>query len=141
MAERESDGQSGYGTTLSTADTSGGSYTIQGEVTNISLSGIDSDVIDLTHSESPDEFREKIAGLGDAGQLTADLTYNAADTAAIYALHRVNKFFKISIAGGATWICGGFLKTLGQENPHDDKITQSITVELSGKPVFDDGVA
>ena len=125
-------GISGFGTTLA------GSVTgAIGQVTKISLSGQDVNDIDITTMLSPNGWKEFIAGLKDAKEITLDLLYEGANMDTILgALGGENENWTITIPDAATFVCEGYVKALGTQIPMDDKISQSMTIKLSGEPEF-----
>ncbi len=130
------EGISGFGSTLVGAVT--GEI---GEITNISVPGLEANAIDKTNMKSTDGWKEKIAGLKDAKQIQADLIYEADNMATILeAVGEANESWTITFPDGSTFVCDGFIQSLGGTKiPMDDKIVQSITIELSGVPVFTEG--
>src|SRR5256885_8245007 len=57
-----------------------------------------SDDIETTHLESPDEFKEFEPGLGDAGESTFKVQWDADQTADVMALFRIKRGFRIVYA-------------------------------------------
>jgi hypothetical protein len=133
----------GYSATFKVGD--GGSpetFTDFGvEVTSITLPSYSREAIDATHSASPDRYKEYIAGLMDAGEVSLDLNYvpDAADKV-IAALEAGKQSYQIVLPGDDevtltfTAICTGYQPTA----PIADKMTSTATFKISGKPVLSD---
>lgn len=127
-----SNGISGFGTTVK-----GASQGEIGEVTRLSIPGQQASVIDVSTMKSPDGWREKIAGFKDARQLQIDMLYESENMASLLeGLGDSNEEWTVTLPDGSTFVCDGFIQDLGEAIPMDDKITQSMVIELSGKPVF-----
>lgn len=85
-----------FGTTLKLKGT-GSTYTRIADIVDVEIPGFDFDVHDVTHMESPNGMKEKLAGLGDAGSITATIRFvpGSTEAAAIYAMAGLTKGFKI----------------------------------------------
>lgn len=138
-----SDGKSGYATTLT------GSVSLAiGQIMSISGPDQTADVIDVSTMDSPQigaagaGFREKIVGILRSGELTFELVYaDDTDSTALDAALRDTTGETWTIAFGGTldtWVCFGYVSALGYATPHDDKITQSVTIKFTGVPVYTD---
>lgn len=97
------------------------------------------ETIDVTHMESTEGFREKIAGLVDAGQLELELQYTKAQYNTIQALMRQTIPFEVTLPDDSTFEGEGHITALGVAVPLDDKITQTVTLDITGKPTFTPG--
>src|SRR5690625_5827761 len=69
----------GYGSKYSIKD-NGSTFTDLGEVVNIEGGSDDTDLIDVTHMQSPNRRREFIGGLIEGGEITAELTIEPNDS-------------------------------------------------------------
>lgn len=127
-----SDGISGYNTTLT------GSVTGKvGQLTKLGINGMEVNDIDVTWMESPERWREFIAGLKDAKEIQCEALYEKANMAMLLAaLGDVNEDWTILLPDGSIFMCEGYIKTLGAAIPMDDKISQPLNIKLSGKPTF-----
>lgn len=135
-----SSGISGFGVTLSISDTSGGSYTAVGEILGVTGPGISMDPVELTHASSDNGFRERVSGLADAGEITFDINFVKAQMTTLYGYIRTTKWWKVTLPdSGSTWVCAGQITGIENEAPIDDRVTASITVQLTGKPTFTAG--
>lgn len=123
----------GYGTTLAGATTS-----TVGEILNITVGDITVDPTEVSNMDSPDAYKEFIAGMLDAGEITFAMNYNKASTAALKtaADSRTSEVWTVTFPDGSTWVATGFVSNLSNASPHDDKISGDCTIKISGKPVF-----
>ena len=124
-------GISGYGVALA-----GAAAGTIGEITRIGLPGIEVDDIDVTVSTSTEAWRVFIAGLKNAGEIEADLLYEKDNTDSVFDALATDDTFTITFPDDSTFACSGYLKGTGIEIPIDDRIEQTISIKLSGKPTF-----
>ena len=126
----------GHGTTL----TVGG--TTVGEIFNISGPDKTRQTVDTTSFDSTGSTREHTPlRFSDSGEVTLDLKYNAdAATNASQILRGVykdneNVEFVMTLSNAETLTFDGHITALGHSIPLDDKVTQSVSVKLTGKVV------
>lgn len=125
-------GISGFGATLS-----GATFGTVGQITKLSLPGIDAGEIDVTTMDSVEKWKEFIASLKDAGELSVDVLYTDSQYGALLdAIGGDNEDWTITLPDGATFVCAGFLKSVGGEVPMDGAIANALGIRLSGKPTF-----
>lgn len=131
-----SDGISGFGTTLSGSVTSSVS-----QITSISIPGVSVDDLDVTTMASANAFREFIAGLKDAGELSVELLYEkSAYDAQLAAVGGAAETWTVTFPDESIFTCSGYIKAAGQvEAPMDGPMTSSLTIKLSGEPSFTEG--
>jgi predicted secreted protein len=126
----------GYSTTFGIKN-GGGTFDNVAEVTSVKPPGYSRDAIDATHMESPDRFREYIAGMMDAGEVTIGLNYvPAASDAVLTALTAGKGDFKITLPNGVTVTFSAVVTAYDIDAPLDDKMTATATFKVSGKPVL-----
>lgn len=109
------------------------------EITSITPPGYTREAIDATHTASPDSYKEYIAGLMDAGEVSMDLNYvaDAAD-AVVAAIEAGKQNYQIVMPGAPdvtftfTAICTAYQPTA----PVDGKMTATATFKVSGKPTL-----
>jgi len=134
-----SDGTLGHGTILAI-----GAATI-GNITSISGPNISRDSIDISTMDSTNKWREFIPGMLDAGEVTFDVNYDGADGATANdlnaALAAAASTILITCIDTSTFSCSGFVTALGTAIPFDDKITQSVTIKLTGAMTYTDVAA
>ena len=120
---------SSYGTTF----TFGG---VSCQVTTISVGGVQVGSIETTHLASASAFKEFVAGLGDGGELSMTLNYAKATMVSLYSGARVVAAFTLVLPDASTFVGNGFWTNLGIAIPEDDRVTQDVTIKITGKPVF-----
>lgn len=133
-----SDATHGHGTTLAGA-TAG---TI-GNIQNINVPGRNRDAIPASSMDSTDKFREFISGMADEGEIVVEVNYDGKDSGIANALNTAYQLgtaevWTITLPDGSTFACSGFITNLGIASDFEGKITQSITIKLSGKATFTD---
>lgn len=134
----------GHGTLFQRGDgaTPTENFTTVGEVTNLSGPGMSRDIIDVTHMETADAYREYIAGLADAGEITVEVNYipgNASQENLIDDFEqRVKRNFKIvfPFTGNPEWAFTGVLTGFEADTPIDDKISATFTIKITEKPTI-----
>lgn len=136
-----SDGEHGHGVELKIGATT---------IANIiSIGGPDEskDSLDISTMDSATKFREFIPGMLDGSEITMEINYDgsAAGTANdLNTLYRSTATETITIdfndhatpSSASSFACVGFITTLGHAIPFDDKITQSLTIKLTGVPTY-----
>lgn len=128
------DGISGVGTTLQGAVTGP-----IGMINRINLDGSERDVYDVTTMNSADKWRQFIPGLKDAKEATLDLLYEKENYSILQdAIEADPESWTITFPDGSTFVCSGFIRKVGVASPFDEKMTQSVTIKFTGKPVFTD---
>lgn len=111
----------------------------------ISLSGPSQsrDTIDLTSHDSPDDFKEYVAGIIDGGEITVEGNFIKGDALGQINFHtdmqagtKRSCFIVMPMAVGGAWsfeaIASGFESTY----PFDEKIGVSGTLKITGKPTL-----
>jgi len=138
-----------YGTTTQPT-----SATRIANVSNADHSGISRDALDVSTMDSTSKHREFIPGMIDAGELSATLNYDGSaageansllGASGIYTASAYTWWLTMGDGGTNTAVtsnsylqCSGFITSLGHAVPYDDKVTQSITVKLTGVPTYTD---
>jgi predicted secreted protein len=141
-------GTHGHGTTLwvdaTTAFTSTVTYTNIGNITNIGGPDRAADQLDVTVMSSTGKYREFIKGLLDAGEISADANYDGSDSGTADLLNTLFNntsnayYFRITWPDTSYFQSSGNMSSLGVATPHDDKITQPLTIKLTGVPAYVD---
>jgi len=142
-----SDAIGGYGTVLKVRDGTN-AYTTIGNIQSIDGPNQGRNSIDVSTMESTSRFREFLPGMLDAGELTCEMNYDgtAAGTAnalqTIYASTSTALEWHIAFNDGTTpssFACIGHVTALGFAVPSfDDKVSQSLSVKLTGVPTYTD---
>lgn len=136
------DGELGYGAKFQTGNgSSPETFSDLAFVTSISGPGMSRDSIDVSHMQSPDAWREFIAGMKDAQEVTVELNFRPGGTALLALLAEFNlasasatKTRRILWTGGSYFEFEGFLTGLEPETPMDDKQVATATFKVSGAP-------
>jgi len=137
-----SDAEHGHGATLTL--TYGTSTTTVGNIISIGGPDISRDAIDKSTMDSTNKWREFMPAMLDAGELTMEVNY---DGTAEGTANGLNTLFSSTLApftatltlnGGSIWECACEMTALGHAIPLDDKVTQSITLKLTGEPTYTD---
>jgi predicted secreted protein len=109
-------------------------------LTSIGEIGVESEEIDATDLDSPDNYKEFIAGSKDAGEVS--LAGNIKDEANVekmlaLAESQTVEEWTVTYPSGATWKFSAFVKSFkdGEKTP-DGLATFSATLRISGKPVY-----
>ncbi len=126
----------GFGTTLK-----GSKAGTIGELISITIGGLTVDMIEVSNMDSPDAYKEFIAGMIDAGEITFSgnylkTTFNALKTSAD---GRTAEDWTVTFPDSASWKGSGYVSGISGTSPNDDKITADITIKLTGKPEFSAG--
>jgi hypothetical protein len=112
-------------------------------VTNISGPSMSKDVIDATHMESPDRYREFITNLRDGGEISITLDLDAKGPAFANALadYNSNAFgnYELLLADGSKLALKCSLTNFDPATPLDDKMTLELAYKVTGKPAFTAG--
>lgn len=109
-------------------------------LTSIGEIGVESEEIDATDLDSPDNYKEFIAGSKDAGEVAlAGNIKNEANVEKMLALAESQSIeeWVVAYPSGAKWTFNGFVKSFkdGEKTP-DGLATFSATIRVSGKPVY-----
>lgn len=127
----------GYGSFIQLSTDGGNTYTQYGEIIKIGLPGINGKVIEASHMASPSGWDEFIPGMVDAGELTVELNFTKAQFNSFISLFRsTNMFAKLGFSTGSLLVGACLMQKLGSEVPLKDRITATIGVKWTGKPVF-----
>ena len=109
-------------------------------LTSIGEIGVESEEIDATDLDSPNNYKEFIAGSKDAGEVS--LAGNIKDESNVekmlaLAESQSMEEWEVKYPSGATWVFTGFVKSFkdGEKTP-DGLATFSATIRISGKPVY-----
>lgn len=111
------------------------------KVTNVKPYSKKVDIIDNSSHDSTEEWREKLAGMKDAGEVQLDLNYDPAatthkaledaldaGTAIVFAIKFAN-----APTGRVTGTFSGIVKGLDVGAPFDSKYSGNVVIEISGK--------
>lgn len=112
-------------------------YTTVGDVTGITAPGITREAIDATHLQSPEQFREFIAGLLDTEQATVMFNYVPSAADDLYDAIRAGAGdFEITYPGGVRLQFSGIPVSWKPGDPSPDTMKGEFTVKPSGPPTL-----
>jgi hypothetical protein len=123
-----------YGDAANYADSE--TWTDFAKITEITPPNVEADDIDISHMDSPDQFKEFTAGWADGGEVECTIQFAKAANAAVYGLFRQDKGYKVTFVDGSTWELNGYMKAFGNEVEREGIVTANVTIKVSGKPVF-----
>jgi predicted secreted protein len=138
----------GYGITVARGDgASPEVFTKIAELIDLSPPSLAKDSVEMTHTDSPDGFREFIPGLKDGGEFTATVnlvpgaaTQHNASGGALndYINETTARNWRITFPGSpaATWTFKAFITSFEAATPMDDKMTFAITFKVTGAPTI-----
>lgn len=137
----------GYGVILGIGDgASAEAFTDIAEVLDVGGPSYAKDTMDVSHSTSPDKYREFIAGFIDAGEVTLTANMTQADFAALLAKLEADakSNYKITFPDDnystlPTIIFAAHVTALGPTVPTQDKVTMDVTFKITGKPAYTQG--
>ena len=109
-------------------------------LTSIGEIGVESEEIDATDLDSPNNYKEFIAGSKDAGEVS--LAGNIKDETNVekmlaLAESQSMEQWKVTYPSKATWTFTGFVKSFkdGEKTP-DGLATFTASIRISGKPTY-----
>jgi len=120
-------------------------FTAIAELTNISGPGLTLDAVEATHTESPNAYREYIAGLLDGGEISLEVNFlpgNATHAIATGILgdhqNRTMRNFQVVWPDGSstTWSFAALVTKAEPTAPLDNRMTMALTLKISGKPTL-----
>jgi predicted secreted protein len=138
----------GHGTALKLEDSPGaGTYTTIAEVQSINGLNLSLDSIDVTNMDSSNQWREFIAGLRDAGEISFDINWFMTGATHGVSAGLLQDFNSSSTTtrlwqiiwpdtGSTTWSFSGFVTGFSVSDPFDGAVTASITIKLTGAPTL-----
>lgn len=122
------------------------------EVLTISVAGQTCGVTDISSAGSPDEYREFLPNLLDAGSISMTIRYGstlgvaAEDTydelQTLFDTREIG-IFKITIPGTASssWACKAFIQRLGMQVHYTGGVQCQVVIKCTGKPTFTEAQA
>lgn len=137
----------GFGTLLQIGDggTPTEAFTTIAEVTNISGPGLSMDTIDITYHGATGAWRQFIAGLKDAGEVTFSINFMPASTTHSYTAGLLNDYnnrtqrnFRLQFtdAGPTQWILPCLITNFEPGEPIDNQVTADVTLKVVGAPTL-----
>ena len=115
----------------------GSAYVQIAEVTNITWPGYKRDAIDVTYMDSASSFREYIAGLIDAGEVSVEMNWVPSATDPILAAMTAGVGqFKIQYNGGVNIVFRAIVTGWSTQSPLGEKLSGTATFKLTGVPTW-----
>lgn len=109
-------------------------------LTSIGEIGVESEEIDATDLDSPNNYKEFIAGSKDAGEVSiAGNIKDESNVEKMLALAESQSLeeFTVTYPSGAKWVFTAFVKSFKDgEKTTDGLATFTATLRISGKPVY-----
>lgn len=109
------------------------------EVTSITPPNEQIDIIDVTHMDSPSNYREFIQGLTDPGECGFEMNFvpGSASEDLVLAVKAggVAVQCKVVFPNAATWTFAAFVTGYEPAVPVDDKMTATVTMKVTGSVV------
>lgn len=105
-------------------------------VESIDGPGLEREELDVTAHDSPGQWREFVGGLKDAGEVTFDINYDPREHDTLTADFDDDdpRNYELAFPVGDPWELAAILTGFEPGAPHDDKLTASITLKLTGDP-------
>lgn len=94
---------------------------------------------DKTHLKSTGADREYEPGMGDPGEITLTFRFEKTQFAALLAIRRSTKWFKIVDADASTLVGQGFWTKRSKKIPDDDQVVCDVTIKKTGAWTFTQG--
>lgn len=111
------------------------------ELTTISGPSQKVDTIEVSNQDSPDAFKEFIAGMIHPGEISIEGNFIAGDTAGQIAFKTDKQartkrtiWLVMPMAVGAAWTAEALATGFDQSYPHDGKLGMSASLAITGKP-------
>ena len=125
----------GYGATVE-VETSTDVWFELGEVTNITPPSESVDVIDVTHMQSPNRYREFIQGLIDGGEASMDLNWVAGaatdDYVFAWRASGETRDMRITTNNNTTYTFPSFVTGWQPQIPVDGMMAATLTAKAAG---------
>ncbi|MES2706077.1 MAG: phage tail tube protein [Verrucomicrobiota bacterium] len=111
------------------------------QVGDITGPEISVETIDVTTHDSPDGFNEFLPGMADGGELSFDLLFDPGegghDRILDLVKRRIPLDFTITLPGDSgNFAFAGLFTKAGQTFPVKDALKASVSIKVSGSPVF-----
>lgn len=117
-------------------------WTELARVTEINAPSLSRETADVTHLKSTDRYREFIGAMRDGGEVSFTLIYNPANTTHQSLMTdfegNVAVDYRITFSDDDAyrWTFQGFITGLETPIAMEDKVSQSVTIKITGKPTL-----
>lgn len=122
----------GYGTTFGYGATANGSFTLVLEVKTAPPPSPEANFTEVTHMQSPNKTIERIATLTDPGTMDVECNYTTSGYTWALANVGVAQYFQVTLPDNSKFTFKGSVASLSSEDPVDDAITFTISIQLLG---------
>lgn len=138
-------GMHSYGSTFGWSGWTPAVYTSLGEVIDIKGPNLEIGDTKMSHLSSPDKFHEYIPAFGEGDAVEITINYEDDEFSTLDALKPLptevypdygRLSWLITLPDGGTVSFKGFLKGWSPDVPDDDRITVTMRIKVSGKPIF-----
>lgn len=132
----------GHGTLFKRGNADGPpeTFTTIAGVTSITPPALSKDTVDVTNMQSSDRFREHISGLRDAGEASIEINFDpdSTEVANLITDYEADsaRTYQILFESGADWTFEGIVTGMTPAIPVDDKMTATVSLKVTGKPVL-----
>jgi tail tube protein len=122
------------------SDTSPDLFVAMSEIKSITPPSVDVDQVEVTHMQSPNQFREFISGLLDGGEVSFEMNFIPGNTSDDRLFELLNlptgvsrrRACRISYPNGVTWFFNAEVTGYEPDVPFDDAMTATVTLKVSG---------
>lgn len=115
----------------------GSSYVQLAEVTSVTWPGYKRDAIDVTYMDSASSFREYIAGLLDAGEVTVEFNWVPSATDPVLAAMTAGTGqFKLQYNAGVNIVFKAIVTSWATQSALGEKLSGTATFKLTGVPTW-----
>lgn len=135
-----------YGAALNLGDGAGvENFTAIAQCSNISGPGLEVNVLDVTSHDSPNGWREKIAGLKDGGEVTLTIHYDPANATHDATTGLLDEFRSGRVsnyqmvfpdAASTMWEFAALVSRFEPRAPVDGALTADVRVTITGEPTL-----
>ncbi len=137
----------GYGTLFKTGDgMSPEVFTTLSEVIGITPPSMSRDSVDVTHEQSPSAWREFIAGLKDAGEISLEMNFDPKNAGASSLMAELAlsgpsavKNRQIVFPDGSMFTFAAFLTKYDPDAPLAKSMSAKVTFKITGAPTLTPG--
>lgn len=134
-------GLDGFGTQFQRGDGADPEvFTAIGNVLSVSGPSRSRATLDMSSQDSPDQYNEFLGGFVNGGEVSFDVNYDPAKHDSLNEdFHDpLPRNYKIVFPDDATttWAFKAVMTAFEPTAPHDDKMTASLSFQVSGKPTI-----
>lgn len=134
-----------YGAALHRDSDGAGTYTAVAKVSDITGPSISITDVDDSYLAVANGAKLFVPGMLDGGEVSATLKFDKAEVDTLEGLFRTPYYWKVvfPLASGEStpsqWAFQGHINGIGTSIPEDDAITFTVSIKVSGLPVWTSG--